>query len=77
MEARRYWGLGLVLVLGLLLPGSLVFGADQAYFTALQLTFFAKPADLPEISLATLDDKSVSLRTWRGRVVLLNFWTTW
>lgn len=77
METTRCWGLGLALVLGLLLPGSLVFGAEQAYFTALQLTYFAKPPALPEISLADLDDKSVALRSWRGRVILLNFWTTW
>ncbi len=31
----------------------------------------------PEVSLKTLDGKTVSLSDYRGKVVLLNFWATW
>jgi thiol-disulfide isomerase/thioredoxin len=31
----------------------------------------------PDVSLKTLDGKTVSLSQYRGRVVMLNFWATW
>jgi peroxiredoxin len=34
-------------------------------------------APTPEINLATPDGKKLSLKDFRGKVVLLNFWATW
>jgi hypothetical protein len=33
-------------------------------------------ADVPEMRLERIDHKMVSLRAFRGKVVLVNFWTT-
>ena len=77
MGNTRCWQLRLALLLALVVQGGLAFGAEPAYFAALQLNHFAKPVDLPEVNLSDLEDKSVALRSWQGRVFLLNFWTTW
>ena len=34
-------------------------------------------APTPEINLTTPDGKKISLRDFRGKVVMLNFWATW
>ncbi|MBV8341842.1 MAG: TlpA family protein disulfide reductase [Gammaproteobacteria bacterium] len=35
------------------------------------------PAELPAISLPTVDGVTRSLSDWRGRPLLINFWATW
>jgi thiol-disulfide isomerase/thioredoxin len=35
------------------------------------------PQELPDLTLTSLDGKSVSLRDLRGQAVVLNFWATW
>jgi hypothetical protein len=52
-------------------------GADQAHFQAVNLTYFVEPAALPDISLPDLQGQQVALRSFTGKVLLLNFWTTW
>ena len=52
-------------------------GADPEHFEALNLTHFSKPVVLPDVSLPDVDGKKVQLRVFRGKVILLNFWTTW
>ena len=37
--------------------------------------FTGKPA--PDFTLKTIDGKTVSLKDFRGKVVLVNFWATW
>lgn len=34
-------------------------------------------APTPEINLSTPDDKKISLKDFRGKLVLLNFWASW
>jgi thiol-disulfide isomerase/thioredoxin len=36
-----------------------------------------KPVPAADFQLRTLDDKRVRLSDYRGKVVLINFWTTW
>ncbi len=36
-----------------------------------------KIADAPDFILRNMDNKSVSLKDYRGKVVVLNFWATW
>ena len=71
--------LGLVLILCVWLAGSVsrVQGADADPFEAAQLERFPRPDPMPEVSLPDLDGKNVALRSFKGQVVLMNFWTTW
>jgi len=32
---------------------------------------------MPEVSLPDLEGQKMSLRSLKGQVVLMNFWTTW
>ncbi|WP_297780367.1 TlpA disulfide reductase family protein [uncultured Roseovarius sp.] len=36
-----------------------------------------KPRALPDISFADSEGATVSLRNWKGKLVLLNIWATW
>ena len=47
--------------------------------TGAMTTFVFKepPAPLPEVQFVNADGKPVSLKDWRGKVVLLNLWATW
>jgi hypothetical protein len=73
------WVCGLLAVFGFgLVEGvSTVQGTDLAHFQALGLARFATDIDLPDISLPDVQGKDVPLRSFRGKIVLLNFWTTW
>jgi cytochrome oxidase Cu insertion factor (SCO1/SenC/PrrC family) len=70
--------LGLLIVC-LWLAGDVVSAqeANPAYFQAMHLTPLSKVVPLPNVSLPDLTGKHVTLRSFRGKVVLLNFWTTW
>jgi peroxiredoxin len=37
----------------------------------------SKPAKAPEFELLSVTGERVSLKQYRGKVVLLSFWTTW
>jgi thiol-disulfide isomerase/thioredoxin len=41
------------------------------------LTRLAEPVNAPDFTLPDMNDKSHTLREYRGKVVLLNFWATW
>ena len=42
-----------------------------------QLTALAAPLPAPNFTLQDMDAKKYSLKDYRGKVVLLNFWATW
>jgi len=42
-----------------------------------QLTALAAPLPAPDFTLEDMDAKKFSLKDYRGKVVLLNFWATW
>jgi cytochrome oxidase Cu insertion factor (SCO1/SenC/PrrC family) len=52
-------------------------GADVAHFQAMRLTRLDQAVALPDIRLPNLEGQEVALRSFRGKVVLINFWTTW
>jgi len=54
-----------------------VLGADAAHFEALQLTRLDQAVALPDMRVPDIEGQEVSLRSFRGKVVLINFWTTW
>jgi thiol-disulfide isomerase/thioredoxin len=43
----------------------------------LTLRFFRNPATAPEFTVRDLDGREHSSASWRGKVVILNFWATW
>ncbi|MGE5893593.1 MAG: TlpA family protein disulfide reductase [bacterium] len=61
------------IVLMLLVCSVPVYGEHTSPWKLDDLTGF--PA--PDFNLATLDGKSYTLADFRGRVIFLNFWTTW
>jgi peroxiredoxin len=59
-----------------LLAAGLATAADQTFIRAeLQPADTRKPA--PALALKDADGKTVSLKEYRGKVVLLDFWATW
>ena len=41
------------------------------------LRFFRNPATAPGFTVRDLDGRELSSSSWRGKVVILNFWATW
>lgn len=41
------------------------------------LRFFRNPAAVPVLIARDLDGREVSTASWRGKVVIINFWATW
>jgi hypothetical protein len=54
-----------------------VYGADPGLFAAAQMERLPRPIPMPELSLPDLEGQKTSLRSLKGQVVLMNFWTTW
>jgi cytochrome oxidase Cu insertion factor (SCO1/SenC/PrrC family) len=52
-------------------------GADAAHFQAMRLTRLEPAMALPDMRVPDIEGKEIALRSFQGRVVLLNFWTTW
>jgi cytochrome oxidase Cu insertion factor (SCO1/SenC/PrrC family) len=52
-------------------------GIESAYFQALNLIRFSPPLELPEVTLLDMKGETISLHSFHGKVILLNFWTTW
>ncbi len=77
MQKKRV--LGLAFMLCLWLAGGIVDvqGADTDPFEAAQLERLPRAVPLPDVTLPDLEGKQVSLRSFKGQVVLMNFWTTW
>jgi len=45
--------------------------------TSMNIQEITKPTKAPEFELLSVTGERVSLRQYRGKVVLLSFWTTW
>jgi hypothetical protein len=66
-------GISLLVVLGVLKTQA----DDAAHFQAMSLVRFAEAVEIPPIRLPDLTGKEVRFQSFRGNVILLNFWTTW
>lgn len=51
-------------------------GADDKHFVALRMVRFSKPVAPPDFTLKDLKGNATSLSHFKGKVVVLNFWTT-
>ena len=51
----------------------------KAYSKGAMITFVARsePQELPDFNFVKDDGSEISLKEWRGKVVLLNLWATW
>lgn len=49
----------------------------SARMTKLGFQAFKSPVAIPDFSLTGLDGRKVSLSSFKGKVVFLNFWATW
>jgi len=52
-------------------------GADVGHFSALNVIRFARPVTAPDFKLTDVRGNVVTFSSFKGKVVLLNFWTTW
>ncbi len=69
---------GALIVCTLMASHALVaLGADTAHFEALQLTRLEQAVALPDMRVPDIEGQEVALRSFQGKVVLINFWTTW
>ncbi|MFQ5913773.1 MAG: hypothetical protein ACE5JS_11370 [Nitrospinota bacterium] len=50
---------------------------DPAHFQAANLIRLPDAPAVPDLSLLDLEGQEVSFSMFRGKIVLLNFWTTW
>ena len=77
MQGKRILGLAVMLCLWLVGSVGGVQGADADPFEAAKLERMSRAVPLPEVSLPDLEGQQVSLQSFQGQVVLMNFWTTW
>lgn len=72
---KSTWSFGLIAVfcVGLVAGVVPLHGADLGHFQAVGLARFATDIDLPDVSLPDVQGKAASLRSFKGKVVLLNF----
>jgi len=76
------WERGSILLLTLFCAGILGMPAIESTWNqsqAAQSIFqsYAKPLRAPEFSLEDLQGKTIDIRDYKGKVILLNFWATW
>jgi peroxiredoxin len=66
---------------GALLLGTLLLGTFLAALVGVPLAHAADAAgtlrDAPDFTRTDLDGRSIALHSYRGKLVLLNFWATW
>lgn len=77
---KNHW-MVTVLAVGLLVMGAWLAppaaAVEESDLEALNLILFSESVALPDVSLPNVDGGPVALMSFRDRVIILNFWTTW
>jgi thiol-disulfide isomerase/thioredoxin len=88
MNSRRALGVGAVLMLVAAVwaaarvarrsdsPESTA-AIGSASNTKIALQFYRDPTPVPALTMTDLDGHALSSMSWRGKVVIVNFWATW
>jgi len=66
-----------LLVLILLFTSGSLLAEQQLPKLGYKLTALPSPVDAPDFNLQDMDEKKYSIKDFRGKVVLVNFWATW
>ena len=66
-----------LLAVSILLPAAMLHAQLPVPELNHQLTQLATPVAAPDFTLVDMDDKSYSLSSYRGKVLMVNFWATW
>jgi thiol-disulfide isomerase/thioredoxin len=87
VTSQRYFIAGILLVALVVGLGGIVRqmrkadgGPGAATVTAGEpatISFFRDPKPAPSFTVTTIDGKTISMESLRGKVVLVNFWATW
>ena len=81
MTDRWLYGIVGILTLAVLAVGGVRYGRNLARRApageAVTLELFTNPVAVPDVSMKTLDGRTLSTADWRGKVVVVNFWATW
>ena len=87
MTSQRYFIAGILLVALVVGLGGIVRrmrqppeespAAQAAVAEPTTVRFFRDPKPAPSFTVTTIDGKTISMDSLRGKVVLLNFWATW
>lgn len=79
--SRIYWIKDAVIILGIFLSVILILKNSSAErrneALSLGVQEYATPVESTDFTLKDLDNKKISLRNYRGKIVMLNFWATW
>ncbi len=68
---------GLLLLVSVMSVEIPVARAEDDPFEALGIAKFEEPAESVDFALMSTDGEEIRLSDFAGKVVLLNFWTTW
>lgn len=74
---KRYSKYVLIPLLIVVLQASVAVAEQRATTNDYQLKRLDKLLPAPDFALQDMDDKQHSLKAYRGKVVLVNFWATW
>ena len=75
MQTYRLWMVALAC--GYILAGGAVAATSQDDMRAMDIIPFSDDVEAPNFVLPTPDGKTLQLRDFKGKLVLLNFWATW
>ena len=77
MPRKRVLRLAVLLCLWLVGSINSLQSAEADPFASARLKRLPRAVPMPEVNLPDPAGKQVPLRSFKGQVVLMNFWTTW
>ena len=59
------------------IPAEYNTAATHASTEKVTLRFFKNPTRVADLTVQTIDGRTITPADWRGKVTLVNFWATW